>query len=496
MKKYLALLTVTLLMLSPAIAGAEIGQATADGPPIAQKLVREGDFAVELTDVFNLGPVGTEEEAESVLTSVGIAPRNGWVSDYPVTPDVIGELQAVIAAAADSNALGMYREHALAAFGDLLDQLGLPPITTDDSDQYTEDTQPPMSAETGSYVDSGGLVDYYGGLGPPVVTYYTPPSPYYPLYSWVSYPFWCGRSFFRGFFVLRRFNCPIPVALVRHHGSRVVIISRPVRKVVTNRVIDPASHKAVIIDPPRRSTDPTFRLIPSTPTAKFVVVQPGSGSSAVTERSHTNQARNPSTQAVVVKGSLGRGTPSTSQGPKIVPPPRVAKPDGDSSRAQSGNPTTVRSSRVSSGQTAHPTVSGQTIVATVPVGPRIRVFSPTTAGLPQARITPERGQNPTLPGHNRDRMVSPTDRGLVQRREQPSFSQATGNEPTGVISSRNSSQVVGRSAVPRSTEMLPANRGSAPERSGSVGYGWGNAGTGFGAGRMETFGSRGGFGRR
>jgi len=352
MKKYLAFLTVTLLMLSPAIARTETGQETVGGPPVAQKLVREGDLAVELTDLFNLGAVATEEEAESVLTSVGIAPRNGWVSDYPVTPDVIGELQAVIATAADANTLEMKRDEALAAFSGVLEQLGLPPITTDGSNDYTEDSQPPLTAETGTYVDSGGLVDYYGGFGPPVVTYYTPPGLYYPLYSWVSYPFWCGRSFFRGFFVLRRFNCPIPVGLVRHHGSRVAIISRPVRKVVTNRVIDPASHKAVIIDPSRRSTDPTFRFVPSTPTAKFVVVQPGGGSSVVMERSLTNQARNPSTQAM------------------------------------------------------------------------------------------------------------------------------------------------GRTAVPQSTELLPANRSSAPERSGSVGYGWGNAGTGFGAGRMETFGSRGGLGRR
>jgi|GEM_PF-1256388 len=480
MKKYLALLTVTLLMLSPAIARAQIGPGTVDGPPIAQKLVREGDFAVELTDAFNLGPVGTEEEAESVLTSVGITPKNGWVSDYPITPDVIGELQAVIATAADSNTLDIRKDDALAAFSDLLDQLGLPPITTDGSNEYTEDTQPPMSAETGTYVDSGGLVDYYGGYGAPIVTYYTPPWPYYPLYSWVSYPFRCHKTFFPGFFVLRRFHCIKPVAVVRHHGSGVVIISRPVRKVVTNRVVDPATHKVLIIDPPRRSTDPAFRFVPSSSTAKFATVQPGRGSNVVMERSLSNQVRNPSTQAAVVKGPLGRGTPSTSQGPKILPPPRVANPNGNSSRAQTGNPTTLRSSRVS----------------TVPVGPRIRVFSPTTAGLLQAGMTPERSQNPTMSWQNRDRMVSPTDKGLVERQNQFSSSQATRNNPTSIISTPSSSQVVGRTAVPQSTEVLPANRGSAPERSGSVGYGWGNAGTGFGAGRMESFGSRGGFGRR
>jgi len=358
--------------------------------------------------------------------------------------------------------------------------LGLPPITTDGLNGYAEDTQPPMGPETGTYEGSGGLADYYGGFGPPVVTYYTPPWSYYPLYSWVSYPFWCDKVYFPGFFVLRRFHCVKPVAVVRHPGSGVVIISGPAQKVVTNRVVDPATHKVLMIDPSRRSTDPAFRFVPPTSTARFAEVQPPRGSNVVMERGLSSQMRHSFTQAVVVKGSHGEGSLSTSQGPRFVPPVSVARPDGNLSPAPMGNRTTSQSFRVS----------------TIPVGPRIRVFSRSTAGLPQAGMTPERSQNPTLPGHNRDRMVSTTDRGLVERQNQVSSSQITRNNPTRGVSTPGSSQAVGSTALPEATEVPPANRGIAPERSGSVGYRWGNAGTGFGAGRLGSFGWRGGFGRR
>jgi hypothetical protein len=473
------LLAMTLLVLFPVIGRADIGQQGGDGPPIAQRLVREGDLAVELAHAFNLGPVRTEEEAESVLASVGIAPKNGWISDYPVTPDVIGELQAVIATAADSNTLDIREDDALAAFSDVLDQLGLPPITTDGSSEYAEDTQPATNAETGAYVDSGGLADYYSRFSPPVVTYYTPPWPYYPLYSWVRYPFRYHEVFFRGFFVLRRFHCVKPVAVVRHHGSGVIIISRPVWKVVTNRVVDPATHRVVIIDPSTRSTHPAFALAPSSSTARFGTVQPVRGSNGFMERNLGEQVRKTSTRAKVVKGQPGKGTALTSEGPKFFPPLRGAKPDGDFSRAQRGNPTTLRSSRASS----------------APLRPRIRVLSSSTAGLPRTGMTPGSSQNPPLPGHNRDRMVSPAGRRSVQPHEQPSFSQATRNKPTGVVSTRNLSQV-GRTALPRSTAVFPAYRGSGPQRAGSVGYGWGNGRPQFGVGRMGSFGARRGFGRR
>ncbi len=62
-------------------------------PPVKQTLIPEGFFAIKLADALKLGPAETEAEAETTLTSLGIMPGNGWIADYPVTPDVLIELQ-------------------------------------------------------------------------------------------------------------------------------------------------------------------------------------------------------------------------------------------------------------------------------------------------------------------------------------------------------------------------------------------------------------------
>src|SRR5512139_3944472 len=69
---------------------------------IERSLIREGLFAVKLADALKLGPVKSEAEAENMLALVGISPKNGWIADYPLTPEIIGELQNAIAMAADS----------------------------------------------------------------------------------------------------------------------------------------------------------------------------------------------------------------------------------------------------------------------------------------------------------------------------------------------------------------------------------------------------------
>ena len=88
--------------------------------PTGQSLVREGPFAVKLAEALKMGPVESEAEAESRLTSMGIAPRNGWIADYPVTSDVIGELQNAIGSAADSGKLAMEKDEAVKAFQGLV----------------------------------------------------------------------------------------------------------------------------------------------------------------------------------------------------------------------------------------------------------------------------------------------------------------------------------------------------------------------------------------
>jgi hypothetical protein len=83
-------------------------------------LIREGFFAVKLTEALKVGPVKSEAEAENMLASAGIAPKNGWIADYPVTPEIIGELQNAIAVAADSGKIAMNKSEAIKVFEDLV----------------------------------------------------------------------------------------------------------------------------------------------------------------------------------------------------------------------------------------------------------------------------------------------------------------------------------------------------------------------------------------
>jgi hypothetical protein len=75
---------------------------------------------MELAEALKMGEVKNEAEAESRLASMGIAPRNGWIADYPVTPDIIGELQNAIGAAVDSDKIAVNKDEAMNAFQDLI----------------------------------------------------------------------------------------------------------------------------------------------------------------------------------------------------------------------------------------------------------------------------------------------------------------------------------------------------------------------------------------
>jgi len=179
-----------------------------------------------------LGTPNDEAEAESILASVGIVPKNGWIANYPVTPDIIGELQSAVTAAADSQKIPMAKEDALKAFQDLTTGYGLALL-------------PGGSAGNPLQVNSAVIDDYYNEEGPPVVTYYPPPSDYDYLYNWVSYPFWCSGFFFPGFFVQNDFNI---IVIVHHHGHH-----HHHRHVITNHFIDPKTHTAFKVSPGSRA---------------------------------------------------------------------------------------------------------------------------------------------------------------------------------------------------------------------------------------------------
>lgn len=287
-----------------AVPPAPSDQGNANLPPVEQALIPEGVFAAQLAEALKMGQSLDEAQAESMLSAAGIEPKNGWIAGYPVTPPVLSEIEKAIAAAADAGKLGMGREQALKATGDLKAKLGLnvtagpppqfpaqaassnQPVSTfiykytDKSgvihytDQYgsipkeyrdqvemireyahtppaeapapqaaPQETEPPVDQASSYTVNPAPEVinNYYYNDGPPVITYYEPPQPYAYLYSWVPYPFWCSGFFFPGYFILHDFH--------RH----VSFHKHPF--VVTNHVVvgKGGARNAFVVDPVSRS---------------------------------------------------------------------------------------------------------------------------------------------------------------------------------------------------------------------------------------------------
>jgi hypothetical protein len=198
-------------------------------PPISQSLVPEGDFALKLATALKLGTPETEAQAEDMLASVGIAPKNGWIADYPMTPIIIDQVQNALIAAAALKKLPMGKDEALQAFQGLTAEFGLGIAPG----QYAE-TPPPTSSE---YIPPPEIENYYYEQGPPIVTYYPPPWDYNYLYAWVPYSFWCSGFFFPGFFILNDFHH-------FHHGHHLI----------SNHFIDPKTHVSLRVDPTTRTT--------------------------------------------------------------------------------------------------------------------------------------------------------------------------------------------------------------------------------------------------
>jgi hypothetical protein len=228
-----------LLLTMPVMTHAQAEPAKPVTPPIAQKLVREGDFAVKLQAALGLGTSEDEVAAESRLGEVGIAPRNGWIADYPMTPDIVIEVQKAVGAAAAAKKLSVGKDEALKRFHDASSgvDLTVKPYAADKNAEAK-----PTTAE--KYSDPTVINNYYINEGPPVVTYYEPPPDYYYLYAWVPCPFWWFDFWFPGFFVLRDFH------RVVFFNSRVVFIS--------NHFNDVRVHRVFRVDPVTRFSGRTF----------------------------------------------------------------------------------------------------------------------------------------------------------------------------------------------------------------------------------------------
>jgi hypothetical protein len=226
----IALLSMLLLAL-PALVAASAEQLNA-GPPIGQTLVREGDLAVRLETALGLGNSRDEIAAEDRLTEVGIAPLNGWIADYPVTPDIVGELYKAVRDAAAADKVPMGVETALQRVHDVMTQAGLAVETQTSGRAYGAEPAGSPSAPSSTEVNN-----YYYNQGPPTVTYYAPPPDYYYMYGWVPYPFWCAGFWFSGFFILHDFHRPVFI------DNRVVIVSNHFTDVRTHRIfrVDPVA---------------------------------------------------------------------------------------------------------------------------------------------------------------------------------------------------------------------------------------------------------------
>jgi hypothetical protein len=272
---------------------AQSGEAATQAPSIAQTLIREGDFAIKLADALKIGQAQNEAEAESMLASAGIAPKNGWIADYPVTPDIIGELQNTVTEAVDSGKLAVKKDEAMKVFQGLTAQQGLP-VRADIESQYSG-VQPPQNYP--EYYEPSAIDNYYNDQGPPIVTYYPPPWDYNYMYSWVPYPFWYTGFWFPGFFVLRDFHRHVNI-----HGQG---------RFVSNHFWDSRTRGFGTIDPARRHMGNATASI-SHPGRGFTSHAASSGASSILRRSYEHTGLNRSTG--VISGNRGGSGPSNFRG--------------------------------------------------------------------------------------------------------------------------------------------------------------------------------------
>jgi hypothetical protein len=300
MKNSLIILVASISLLFMPLAGTVHPQSEeGTAPSVAQGLVREGDFAMKLAEALKLGTVSSEAEAEGALATAGIAPRNGWIADYPMTPDILGELQDAAGDAADSGRLTMKREEAVNTLQALAGEMGLPVVSDVRGGEMPEEP----AGNYSQYTDPAVINNYYYDEGPPVVTYYPPPWDYYYMYSWVPYPFWWHSFWFPGFFILHDFH---KVIIVKNFGT----------KICTNHVFDHRLKRVVTVDHKSRISGRTFQGRRDISHARnFNSPEAQKGARSIIERSHErSRAGNTAARVRDQKPSSGNIGSSRSRG--------------------------------------------------------------------------------------------------------------------------------------------------------------------------------------
>ncbi len=260
MKKSLSILMAAGLIMYPFAAfsedyGSPTSQPQQQAPPVAQTLVREGDFAIRLAAQLDLGNPADEASAEDVLTVAGVVPDNGWISDYPVTPQIMGQLQTAIARSASEKKIPLTAEEAIKGLYYLAVQMNLPVpanAVSPSQEAGSSAVQLPTEAPNPTIVN-----EYYYDAGPPIVTYYPPPSDYLYLYDWVPYPAWWAGFWFPGFYICHNFTTTIVVTNGPFiHGPFV-----PRRAIVSNHFIDRVSGRVAVVTPVTRAGDGRIRPV-------------------------------------------------------------------------------------------------------------------------------------------------------------------------------------------------------------------------------------------
>ncbi len=355
-----------LVFFPPALYGQGGGgtagvQASLDSAAVAPPLVPEGQLAVELAYSLKLGKAQSEAEAESLLSAVGIEPKNGWIADYPVTPDILGEVNQSVAAAADARKLNLDRDSALAAAEETAAKLGLtmsegggsiPPGAAGPS--YAE-VPPPTGGSVDPYAaypaplppNPQVVNNYYYNNGPPVVTYYAPPEAYSYLYAWVPYPFWYSSCHFSGFFILHDFHRTVTF----HH--------RPF--IISNHAVHPRTRTVFRVDPVTRARFGRGAAAPRVvPPGHFQNPSAQAGARSIVSGSRQgSQPVSPSSSAGTRYGWGRNSTPGNRGGEQQRRP------------IQPVNPRFSGGSNINRTPSSTPRASGPTVVTVKPINPSV-----------------------------------------------------------------------------------------------------------------------------
>lgn len=388
MKRLLSILTAACLLIFPvATKAADTESQTSQVPPVAQALVREGDFAIRLAADLDLGKPSDEATAENLLATAGIAPANGWISDYPVTPQIIGQLQDSLAKAAADGKVNLSAEQVTSGLHQLVAQLNLP-----EPAPAGEQTDSSSAAPA----DRTVVNNYYYDQGPPIVTYYPPPADYVYLYDWVPYPvFWLG-FWFPGFFICHNFTTTVFVT-PPFVSVNATFVSH--RAIVSNRIIDPATRRAARVDPVVRTNAGAVR--------PMTTIRAGTGRSFMTlsdmrrgnALSGVNSARTGSTVRNPADRSGSFGSSKATKGANSIFSRSMRGKNSQTEIAQ-GNRRVER--QMGSGRTGHMSGSSSTMrgtggqAVTPPRGP-VHNFNGPGSAAPRRSTNNFNEQHPAAP---------------------------------------------------------------------------------------------------